>query len=61
MATLLVTQEAKLFQNLYDTATNLNCCSGDCAQEYEALELALIELENAGYADGAFKMGRLPK
>lgn len=53
--TLFDTQEVRLIKNLYDKATDLNCCSGDCEMEQDALELALIELENAGYADGVFK------
>ena len=54
MMTLITPEENALIQNLYEAATDLNTCIGDGIPEQEALELALVDLEDAGYVDGEF-------
>lgn len=54
MVTIITPKQKQLIQNLYDAATNFNCCTGDGELEAVGIEHALIALEDAGYADGAF-------
>lgn len=52
---LITPEQQRLIQNLYDAATNFNCCCNlDDEREAVAIEHALIALENAGFSDGAF-------
>jgi hypothetical protein len=54
MLTFITPEQQCLHQNLYEAATNFNCCTGDGELEAVATEHALIALENAGYVDGKF-------
>ena len=57
MTTILDTQQLKLIHDVFETGTALNYSVQCLEADQDALERALIALENAGFSETGFKWG----
>ena len=57
MTTILDAQQLKLIHDVYETGTALNYSVQGLEADQDALDRALIALENAGFSESGFKWG----